>query len=405
MRPAKLGSLVAASIILASSYNAALAQKKYDSGASDTEIKIGNTLAYSGPGSAYSVIARTQAAYFKKINDEGGINGRKINYISYDDATSPPKTLEQTRKLVESDEVLLMFNPLGTPNNAATQKYLNLKKVPQLFVGTAATRFGADPKEFPWTMGWAPSYVSEGRVYARFILATKPDGKIAVLSQNDDYGKDMVKGLKEGLGDKAKTMIVGEEAYEVTEPTMDSRIVKLKASGADVFVNFSTSKFAAQAIKKAAELGWKPLHVMNNVSSSIGATFVPAGLENSVGIISSAYLKDTGDVSWKDDAGLKEMNDFLAGYYPEVDRNSIFMPYAYTLAQVMTHVLKQSGDNLTRENVMKQAASMKDLTFPMLLPGVKVNTGPDDFFPVQQLQLIKFNGTSWERFGDVVDGK
>lgn len=405
MRQVTFGSLLAASFILAGSYGAALAQKKYDPGATDTEIKIGNTLAYSGPGSAYSVIARTQAAYFKKINDEGGINGRKINYISYDDATSPPKTLEQTRKLVESDEVLLMFNPLGTPNNAATQKYLNLKKVPQLFVGTAATRFGADPKEFPWTMGWAPSYVSEGRVYAKYILATKPDGKIAVLSQNDDYGKDMVKGLKEGLGDKAKTMIVGEEAYEVTEPTMDSRIVKLKSSGADVFVNFSTSKFAAQAIKKAAELGWKPLHVMNNVSSSIGATFVPAGLENSVGIISSAYLKDTGDVSWKDDAGVKEMNEFLAKYYPEVDRNSIFMPYAYTLAQVMTHVLKQCGDNLTRENVMKQAASMKGLTFPMLLPGVTVNTGPDDFFPVQQLQLIKFNGTSWERFGDVVDGK
>ena len=405
MRQVTFGSLLAASFILAGSHGTALAQKKYDPGATDTEIKIGNTLAYSGPGSAYSVIARTQAAYFKKINDEGGINGRKINYISYDDATSPPKTLEQTRKLVESDEVLLMFNPLGTPNNAATQKYLNLKKVPQLFVGTAATRFGADPKEFPWTMGWAPSYVSEGRVYAKYILATKPDGKIAVLSQNDDYGKDMVKGLKEGLGDKAKTMIVGEEAYEVTEPTMDSRIVKLKSSGADVFVNFSTSKFAAQAIKKAAELGWKPLHVMNNVSSSIGATFVPAGLENSVGIISSAYLKDTGDVSWKDDAGVKEMNEFLAKYYPEVDRNSIFMPYAYTLAQVMTHVLKQCSDNLTRENVMKQAASMKDLTFPMLLPGVTVNTGPDDFFPVQQLQLIRFNGTSWERFGDVVDGK
>lgn len=404
MRRSHLKRLLAASVIIALGQSAALAQKKYDLGASDTEIKIGNTLAYSGPGSAYSVIARTQAGYFRKINDEGGINGRKINYISYDDATSPPKTLEQTRKLVESDEVLLMFNPLGTPNNAATQKYLNLKKTPQLFVGTAATRFGADPKEFPWTMGWAPSYVSEGRVYAKYILQTKPDGKIAVLSQNDDYGKDMVKGLKEGLGDRARTMILAEEAYEVTEPTMDSRIVKLKASGADVFVNFSTSKFAAQAIKKAAELGWKPLHVMNNVSSSIGATFVPAGVENAVGIVSSAYLKDTGDVSWKDDAGVKEMNEFLAKYYPEVDRNSIFMPYAYTLAQVMVHVLKACGDNLTRENVMKQAASMKGLTFPMLLPGVTVNTGPEDFFPVQQLQLIRFNGTSWERFGDVIDG-
>jgi len=285
----RLGAFSAALVILAATSSAALAQKKYDVSATDIEIKIGNIMPYSGPVSAYGVIGKTETAYFNKINAEGGINGRKINFISYDDGYSPPKTVEQARKLVESDEVLLIFNSLGTPPNSAIQKYMNMKKVPQLFVATGATKWN-DPREFPWTMGWQPNYQSETQIYAKYILKNKPNAKIAVLYQNDDYGKDYLKGLKDGLGAKAASMIVAADSYETTEPTIDSHIVNLKSSGADVFVDIATPKFAAQAIKKNAEIEWKPLHFLNSVSSSIGATIKPAGFDASQGIISSAYL-------------------------------------------------------------------------------------------------------------------
>jgi branched-chain amino acid transport system substrate-binding protein len=388
--------------LLAVTSSGALAQKKYDTGATDTEIKIGNIMPYSGPASAYGVIGKTEQAYFNKINAEGGINGRKINFISYDDGYSPPKTVEQARKLVESDEVLLLFNPLGTPPNSAIQKYLNSKKVPQLFVATGATKWN-DPKDFPWTMGWQPNYQSESRIYAKYILKEKPNAKIAVLYQNDDYGKDYLKGLKDGLGAKA-SMIIAEESYETTEPTIDSHIVKLKSLGADVFFNVTTPKFAAQAIKKMAEIEWKPLHLLNNVSGSIGSVIKPAGFENAQGIISSNYLKDPTDPQWKNDAGMKAWNEFLDKYYPEANRADASVMYAYIVAQGLEHVLKACGDNLTRENVMKQAASIRDLELGGLLPGVKVNTSPTDFAPLSQLQLQKFNGDKWDLFGEIISG-
>ena len=397
----RLGAVSAALALLAASSSGALAQKKYDTGATDTEIKIGNIMPYSGPASAYGVIGKTSDAYFKKINAEGGINGRKINFISYDDAYSPPKTVEQARKLVESDEVLLVFNPLGTPPNTAIQKYLNSKKVPQLFVATGATKWN-DPKDFPWTMGWQPNYQSESRIYAKYILKNKPDAKIGILYQNDDYGKDYLKGFKDGLGDKAASMIVLEESYEVSEPTIDSHIVKLKATGADVFFNITTPKFAAQAIKKNQEIGWKPLHFLNGVSSSIGSVIKPAGFENSQGIISSNYLKDPTDIEWKNDAGMKAWNEFLDKYYPEANRADIFVMYAYTVAQGLERVLRASGDNLTRANVMKQAASIKDLELGGLLPGIKVNTSETDFAPISQVQLMRLKGETWERFGEIL---
>jgi branched-chain amino acid transport system substrate-binding protein len=399
----KLAVLSAALGLFAASSSGVLAQKKYDPGASDTEIKIGNIMPYSGPASAYGVIGKTEEAYFKKVNAEGGINGRKINFISYDDAYSPPKTVEQARKLVESDEVLLVFNPLGTPSNTAIQKYLNSKKVPQLFVATGATKWN-DPKNFPWTMGWQPNYQSETQIYAKYILKNKPDAKIGILYQNDDYGKDYLKGFKDGLGAKAASMIVLEESYEVSEPTIDSHIVKLKASGADVFMNITTPKFAAQAIKKNAEIAWKPMHFLNNVSASIGSVIKPAGVENAQDIISSQYLKDPTDAQWKDDAGMKAWNEFLDKYYPEANRADASVMFGYTVAQGLVHVLKASGDNLTRENVMKQAASIKDLELGGLLPGIKVNTSATDFAPISSVQLIKFKGETWERFGEILSG-
>jgi branched-chain amino acid transport system substrate-binding protein len=397
----RLAIASAALMVLAASSSGALAQKKYDTGATDTEIKIGNIMPYSGPASAYGVIGKTEEAYFKKINAEGGINGRKINFISYDDGYSPPKTVEQARKLVESDEVLLIFDSLGTPPNSAIQKYMNAKKVPQLFVATGATKWN-DPKDFPWTMGWQPSYQSETRIYAKYILKEKPNAKIAVLYQNDDYGKDYLKGLKDGLGAKAASMIVAEESYETTEPTIDSQIVKLKASGADVFVNITTPKFAAQAIKKIAEIGWKPLHFLNNVSNSIGSVIMPAGTENAQGIISSTYLKDPTDPQWKNDAGMKGWNEFLDKYYPEANRADASVVFGYTVAQTMVYVLQHCGNDLTRANVMKQAASIKNLELGGLLPGVKINTSPTDFAPLSQLQLEALKGKTWERFGDII---
>jgi branched-chain amino acid transport system substrate-binding protein len=397
----RLAAFSAAVVILGATSSGALAQKKYDTGATDTEIKIGNIMPYSGPASAYGVIGTTETKYFQKINAEGGINGRKINFISYDDGYSPPKTVEQARKLVESDEVLFIFNPLGTPPNSAIQKYMNSKKIPQLFVATGATKWN-DPKEFPWTMGWQPNYQSETQIYAKYILKEKPDAKIAVLYQNDDYGKDYLKGLKDGLGAKAASMIIIEESYETSEPTIDSHIVKLKSTNADVFVNISTPKFAAQAIKKTAEIGWKPLHFLNNVSASIGSVITPAGMENAQGIISSNYLKDPTDPQWKNDAGMKAWNEFLDKYFPEANRSDASVMYAYTVAQGLVHVLKACGDNLSRENVMKQAAGIKDLELGGLLPGIKVNTSATDFAPLAQLRLMRFKGDTWDLFGDII---
>jgi branched-chain amino acid transport system substrate-binding protein len=380
----------------------ASAQKKYDTGASDTEIKIGNIMPYSGPASAFGVIGKTEEAYFRKINAEGGINGRKISFISYDDGYSPPKTVEQARKLVEGDEVLLVFNTLGTPSNTAIQKYLNQRQVPQLFVATGATKWNA-PKDFPWTMGWQPNYQSETHVYAKYILENYPNAKIGVLYQNDDYGKDYLKGLKDGLGGKT-SMIVLEDSYEVSEPTIDSHIVKLKASGGDVFVNITTPKFAAQAIRKNAELGWKPVHFLNSVSASIASVMKPAGLENAQDIISAAYLKDPNDAQWKDDPGIRAFNEFLEKYYPEANRTDGNVLYGYTVAQGLVQVLRQCGDDLTRENVMKQAASLKNIEIGSLLPGVRVNTSSTDFAPISQLQLARFKGETWQRFGAVMNG-
>ncbi len=380
------------------------AQKKYDPGASDTEIKMGNIMPYSGPASAYGVIGKTQAAYFAKINAEGGINGRKINFISYDDGYSPPKTVEQARKLVESDEVLLIFNSLGTASNSAIQKYMNAKKVPQLFVATGATKWN-DPKDFPWTMGWQPNYQSEGRIYAKYLMKEKPNGKIGILYQNDDYGKDMLKGLKDGLGEKAKIMIIAEESYEVTTPTIDAQVVNLKSKGADIFMSFTTPKFGAQSIKKIAELGWKPLFILNNVAASVGIVIKPAGFENAQDIISASYAKDATDLQWKDDPGMKNFDAFLAKYFPEGNREDGSVMYGYNVAQTMMHVLKMCGDNLTRENIMKQAASLKGVQLEGILPGITLNTSSTDFAPIEQLQLMKFKGERWELFGDIISGE
>jgi branched-chain amino acid transport system substrate-binding protein len=390
-------------ILLAASQGSAFAQKKYDTGATDTEIKIGNIMPYSGPASAYGMIGRIEAAYFNKINAEGGINGRKITFISYDDAYSPLKAVEQAIKLVELDDVLLIFQSVGTPSNTAIQKYMNERGVPQLFVGSGATKWN-DPQHFPWTMGLQPNYQSEARIYAKYILREKPNAKIAVLYQNDDYGKDYLKGLKDGLGDEAASMIVAEDAYDVTEATVDSRVIKMKSLNADVFVDIATAKFAAQAIKKAAEIGWKPLHFLNNVAASVGVVMKPAGLEASQGIISSAYLKDPTDPQWKDYPDMKAWDQFLDKYYPDADRGDVSVIYAYMEAQALEHVLNACGDNLTRGNVMKQAASIKDLELGGLLPGIKLNTSATNFAPISQLQLIRFKGETWERFGDILSG-
>jgi len=380
----------------------AVAQKKYDIGASDTEIRIGNIMPYSGPASAYGTIGKTLGAYFNKVNAEGGINGRKVTFITYDDGYAPPKTVEQARRLVENDEVLLILNSLGTAHNTAIQKYMNSKKVPQLFVATGATKFG-DPKNFPWTMGWQPNYQSEGRIFAQYILQNHPNGKIGILFQNDDYGKDYVKGLKDGLA--GKVMIVAELPYEATDPTVDSQMISLKASGADIFYNVTTPKFAAQAIKKAAEIGWKPVHLLNSVSASVGAVMKPAGLENGKGVLTAVYGKDPTDPVWKDDAGMKEWVAFMDKYYPEGDKTSTFPGYGYSVARTMVQVLKQCGDDLTRANVMKQAASLKDFETGMALPGIKINTSPTDFYPVEQMQMGRFTGESFKPFGPILNGE
>ena len=378
----------------------ATAQKKYGPGVSDKEIRIGQTMPYSGPASAYGTIGKAENAYFNMINERGGINGRKIVFLSLDDGYSPPRTVEQTRKLVEEENVLLDFNPLGTPTNSAIQKYLNAKKVPQLFVATGATKWG-NPEHFPWTMGFQPTYQTEGHIFAKYILEHKPDAKIGVLYQNDDYGKDYLKGLKDGLGDKANKLIIAEVTYEVTDPTIDSQIVSLQASGADVFYDVTTPKFAAQAIRKIYDIGWKPLHLLNSVSASVAAVLTPAGLEKSVDVVSLFYFKDPTDPQWKDDKAYKDWLAWMEKYYPEGDKADTFNVFGYNLAMTLVHVLKQCGDDLTRENVMKQAASL-DFEPPMFLPGVKVSTGPKQFFPVREMQLGKFTGKIFERFGDVI---
>jgi len=388
-------------LALALAAPAAHAQKTYDPGATDTEIKIGQTVPFSGPASAYASIGKTQAAYFNMINEQGGVNGRKINLIQYDDAYSPPKAVEQVRKLVESDEVLLTFQIIGTPSNAAVQKYLNGKKVPQLFAATGASKF-TDPKNYPWTLGFNPNYFVEGRIYGQYILKNYPNAKVGVLYQNDDLGRDYLNGIKSGLGDKA-SMVVAEASYEVSDPTVDSQILKLKSAEIDVLFDASTPKFAAQTIKKTAELGWKPVHILDINATSVGAVMQPAGLEASKGVISVNYGKDPLDPTWKDDPGMKKYLDFMAKYYPEGDKNSSFNAYGYSTAQLMAHVLKQCGDDLTRENVMKQATNLKNVVLDLALPGMTPTTTPNDYRVNKQLQMMRFNGERWELFGPIME--
>jgi ABC-type branched-subunit amino acid transport system substrate-binding protein len=404
MQNKKLALLAAATAFTVLASQSAFAQKKYDTGASDTEIKIGNVEAYSGPASAYGVIGKTEDAYFKMINDAGGVNGRKINFISYDDGYSPPKTVEQVRKLIESDEVFLIFNALGTPTQSAVQKYQNVKKVPQLFVATGASKWN-DPKDFPWTMGFQPSYRVEARIFAKYIMKNKPNAKVAVFYQNDDFGKDYVAGLKDIFGDQASKFIVAEESYETTEPSIDSHIVKLKGTGADVLVNIATPKFAAQAIKKMAELEWKPMHLMTDVSISIGAVMKPAGLDASEGVLSAGYLKDASDPQWKNDEGMKKFMAFADKYMPGANLSDANLVYGYAAAQTMVQVLKQAGDDLTRANVMKQAASLKAFAPDTLLPGITVTTGPTDFAPIEQLKMMQFKNGQWDFFGDIISAE
>jgi len=391
---------IAALLAAALASPTAFAQKKYDPGANDKEIKIGNTNPYSGPASAYGTIGKAIGAYWTMVNEKGGINGRKIVWISYDDGYSPPKTVEMARKLVEQDQVLFMFQTLGTPPNTAIQKYMNSKKVPQSFVATGATKWN-DPKNFPWTIGWQPNYQTEGAIYAQHILKNNPKAKIGILYQNDDYGKDYVKGMKDGLGDKAG-MIVKEVSYEVSDPTVDSQIVQLQAAGVDAFFNVTTPKFAAQAIRKAYDIGWKPVHYINNVAASIGSTLMPAGLEKSVGLISTQYFKDPDDEQWKDDPAIKEWDAFMKKYYPAGNLRDASNLYAYLVASTLHQVLKQSGDNLTRANVMKQAASLKGYRPEGLLPGIRITTDAGDFAPIESVQLIRFDGKQWRRFGEIM---
>ncbi len=389
-----------ASLALGAVAMTAHAQKKYDVGATDTEIKIGNIAPYSGPASSYGAVGKSAGAYFDKINAEGGINGRKIKFISLDDGYNPAKMVEQARKLVEQDEVLLLFAPVGTPNNIAIHKYMNAKKVPQLFISSGANRW-SDPKNFPWSMGWNPSYQAEARIYAQHILATKPNAKIAVLLQNDDFGKDLLKGLMDGLGDKAKTMVVAQATYETSDPTIDSQLVTLKASGADTFVNFTTPKFSALAIRKIGELGWKPAHYLVSTSNSVTAVLKPSGINNAVGIISSTYTRDPVDPRWKDTKELAEFNEFMKKYNSSGDPLDAINVLGYSMAQTLVQVLKQAGDNLTRANIMKEAANL-NMTLPMLYPGVNVKTGPNDFNTIERMQMIQFNGTGYDLLGGVI---
>jgi branched-chain amino acid transport system substrate-binding protein len=402
MRNGILHLATAAALTLALPISASNAQKKYDPGASDTEIKIGQTMPLSGPASAYASIGKTEAAYFRMINDRGGINGRKINLIQYDDAYSPPKAVEQVRKLVESDEVLLTFQILGTPSNVAVQKYLNSMKVPQLFAAASALRF-SDPKSFPWTIGYDPNNFVEGRVYGQYILKEYPNAKIGVLYQNDDFGKDYLNGIKSGLGDKAAKMVVAEVSYEVSDPTVDSQILRIKDSGADLFFSATTPKPAAQAIKRIAESDWHPVYIVSMKATSVGSVLKPAGFENAKGIISTNYGKEPLDPQWADDPGVKRYFAFMAKYYPEGDSGSNFNTYGYSVGQLLVHVLEQCGDDLTRENVMKQATSLKDFEADFSLPGIKINTSSTDYRIHKQFKMMRFSGERWEPFGPVLE--
>jgi branched-chain amino acid transport system substrate-binding protein len=396
-------SILAAAPAAALALNAWPARAKdYGPGVTDSEIKIGNTMPYSGPASSYGTIGKAESAFYKMINDQGGVNGRKINYISYDDAYTPPKTVEMARKLVEQDQVLLIASPLGTPTNSAIWHYMNEKKVPQLFVSTGATKWD-DPKGHPWTIGWQPNYQSEGRIYAAYILKNKPDGKIGLLYQNDDFGKDYLKGVKDGLGSKA-SMLINEAPYETTDPTVDSLIVGMKAAGCDIFINTGIPKFAAQGIRKAAEIDWKPLHILSSVGNSVGATLKPAGPENAKDIVSDFYLKDPTDPQWQHDQGYKDWIAFMDKFYPDGDKTDLGNVTGPSLAATLVQALKQCGDDLTRDNVMKQAANLNDFTVPMLLPGIKINTTPTDFAPIKQVQMAKFDGQRWNLFGDLLTG-
>ncbi len=394
-------SIVALAVVLGLGLGHA-ASYAADPGVTATEIKIGNTNPYSGPASSYGTIGKAIAAYVKKVNDEGGVNGRKINFVTFDDGYLPPKTVEMVRRLVEHEQVLFLFQTLGTPPNTAIWKYMNDQKVPQLFVATGATKWG-DPVGHPWTMGWQATYQSEGHIYAQHILKNVPNAKVGILYQNDDYGKDYVKGLKDGLGDAAKKIIVMEQTYEVTDPTVDSQIVNLKNSGANVFFNVTIPKFAVQAIRKAHDIGWKPLHILNNVSSSVGTVMKPAGLDASREIISTFALKDPTDPQWKNDKGFKDWLAFMQKYYADGNTADLFNVYGYTVTQTLVHVLKQCGNDLSRANVMRQAANIKDLSLPMFLPGIKINTSPTDFYPIEQLQLARFDGERWVLFGEIYD--
>jgi branched-chain amino acid transport system substrate-binding protein len=395
-----LASALALALAASLAVTPALAQKHYDEGASDTEVRIGNTNPYSGSTSAYGLVGRTEVAFFKMINDRGGINGRTIAFISYDDGYAPPKTVEMVRKLIEEDRVLFLFNTLGTPSNSAIHKYMNQRKVPQLFVASGASKWG-NPREFPWTMGWQPDYVTEAVIYAKHILANVKDPKIAVLMQNDDYGKDYLVGLKQGLGGEAGR-IVQVASYEVTDPTVESQVIELKNSGANVFFNFSTAKFAAQAIRKAAEIGWKPVQYLSNVSASIGAVLIPAGVENAQGIITAQYLKDASDSQWQASPDMVAWNAFMDKYMPQADKKTSQHVTGYAVASTLVELLKRCGDTLTRANVMKQAASFKDFENPMLLPGIRITTSATDFYPIQAVQLARFEGNAWKLFGDVI---
>ena len=391
---------VIAAVVLAA--GPGYAQKKYGPGASDTEIKIGQTMPYSGPASAYGAIGKAEAAYFKMVNEEkGGINGRKINFISLDDGYSPPKTVEQVRRLVEEDQVLATFQTLGTPSNTAIHKYMNAKKVPQLFVATGATKWG-DPQNFPWTMGWQPNYQAEAKIYIRYIKEHIPNAKIGMLIQNDDYGKDYLVGVNEALGTKDKAMLVKVVTYEVTDPTIDSQIIDLKASGANVFINITTPKFATMAIRKAYDIDWHPTQFLNNVSTSVGSVLTPAGLEKAKGVITIQYYKDPTDPKSQNDADYKQWQAWMKKYNADANMSDSFNSYGYAAAATLEQVLRQCGDDLTRENVMKQAANLKDVHIPMLQPGVLVNTSPTDFYPIEQGVLSRFNGATWETFGPVV---
>jgi branched-chain amino acid transport system substrate-binding protein len=392
-----------AALLTLSLATSANAQKRYDPGATDTDIKIGNIMPYSGPASAYATIGKTEAAYFKKLNAEGGINGRKIEFISYDDAYSPPKAVEQARKLVESDEVLLIFNSLGTPSNSAIQNYLNGKKVPQLFVASGAAKWN-DPKRFAWTMGWQPSYQVEARIYGAYILKNYPGKTIGVLYQNDDFGKDYLIGLHEALGAQADKLILIEASYETSAPTVDSQVVQIRGANPDIFINVTTPKFAAQAIRKIAELSWHPVHFLTNVSVSVGAVMKPAGFDNEQGILSAAYLKDPKDPQWKNDPSMNEWRAFMSKWYPEGDQDDAATVFGYGVAKGLEQVLRQCGDNLTRENIMKQAANL-DFEIGVYLPGTRIKTSPTDFAPIEQLQMMRFTGESWELFGPVMSGE